>query len=239
VSGDLDGRRVLVTGASSGIGAASARACAARGARVALLARSTEAITRLAEELGGIAVPADVTDHEAVRRAVDAAADGLGGLDGVVNNAGVLRRGVLADQPVDDWRLMLDVNVLGLLSITQAAIPHLRAATGSRDMVLMSSMSGRRVPGHTSAVYSATKHAVHAISQALRRELHPDGVRVTTISPGFVATDIAGDQADLSAQVAALGFDPAHVGRAVAAALAAPPDVNVVELAVAPTEQEI
>lgn len=243
MSGDLAGRRILVTGASSGIGEATARACAERGARVAVLARRAERLTMLAEELDGVAVVADVQQTATVRAAVDEAAEGLGGLDGVVNNAGILRPGLVADQPIEEWRDMLEVNVLGLLAVTQAALVHLRHQ-GPGDLVLMGSMSGRRVPGHTSAVYAGTKHAVHAIALALRRELHADRIRVTTIAPGYVATELADDLPDpdarreLSAHVASIGIDPSHVGRAVAEVLAAPPDVNVLELAVLPTAQE-
>jgi NADP-dependent 3-hydroxy acid dehydrogenase YdfG len=240
---DLSGRRVLVTGASSGIGAATARACAEGGARVALLARRTDRIADLAEEIGGTAITADVTDPTAVAEAVDAAADALDGLDAVVNNAGVLRTGHIADQAVEDWQAMLDTNVLGLLVVTQAAIPHLRRAGGG-DMVLMSSMSGRRVPGDRSGVYAGTKHAVHAIAQSLRRELHADGVRVSLVSPGFVATDIAEAIPDaaqreaLSSQVAELGIDPLHVARAVTRILSDPPEVSTLEVAIVPSAQE-
>ncbi len=240
---DLEGRRVLVTGASSGIGEATVRACAQAGATVALLARRTDRIVTLAEELGGLAVTADVTDPAGVIAAVERVADTLGGIDAVINNAGVLRTGSIAEQPVEEWREMLDTNVLGLLVVAQATISHLRAAGGG-DMVLMGSMSGRRVPGATSGVYAGTKHAVHAIALSLRRELQPDGIRVSTIAPGFVATDIAESlpdpdrRKDLSAHVAALGIDPGHVARAVTRVLAEPPEVSVLEIAILPTAQE-
>jgi clavulanate-9-aldehyde reducatase len=239
----LGGRRVLVTGASSGIGAATVRASADAGARVALLARRSDRIAALAEEVGGVAVTADVTDPEAVGTGVESAVEALGGLDAVVNNAGVLRTGAIADQHVDDWRAMLDTNVLGLLIVAQAAIPHLRAA-GRGDMVLMGSMSGRRVPGARSGVYAGSKHAVHAIGLSLRRELHADRIRVSTIAPGFVATDLAQDTPDAEeraatvARVHELGIDPAHVARAVVRVLAEPPEVSVLEIAVLPTAQE-
>lgn len=189
--GELDGRRVLVTGASSGIGEACARAIAADGGRVALLARSRQDLERLASELGGRAVasPADVTDRAALRGAVGHAADALGGIDGLVNAAGVARPGRIADGDPDDWRLMFDVNVTGLLEATHAALPHL-TANDHADVVNLSSMSGRRRASVAMTVYSATKHAVHVISDGLAEELRPAGVRVTAVSPGFVRTPI-------------------------------------------------
>jgi NADP-dependent 3-hydroxy acid dehydrogenase YdfG len=237
VGGQLAGRRVLVTGASSGIGEATARACAAEGAAVALLARRAGRLGVLADELGAVAVTADVRDPADAARGAEAAAEQLGGIDALVNNAGVARVGTIADGDVEDWRAMLDTNVLGLLAITKAAIPHLRAAERG-DVVNVSSMSGRRVPGHRSAVYSGTKHAVHAISAALRRELHGDGIRVSLVSPGFVDTEI--DQHDPDFEVprdrSALPADA--VARAISRILAEPPDVNVLEIALLPTAQE-
>jgi NADP-dependent 3-hydroxy acid dehydrogenase YdfG len=234
---------VLITGASSGIGEATARRCAEQGARVGLLARRGERITALAEELGGVAAAADVTDPFAAAEAVEEIAAAMGGLDAVVNNAGVMRPGVIAEQPIDEWRAMLDTNVLGLLAVTQAAIGHLRQAGGG-DIVMMSSMSGRRVPGDRSGVYAATKHAVHAIAMSLRRELQADHIRVTTVAPGFVATDLAGSIPDpsvrepMTARVAELGIDPFHVARAVSRVLADPPEVSVLEIALLPSAQE-
>lgn len=239
----LGGRRVLVTGASSGIGEAVARACADAGARVACLARRAERVTALADELGGVAVPADVRDVPGTRRAVDEAAAALGGLDAVVNNAGVALPGPIAEADPEDWRTMLEVNVLGLLVVTQAAIGHLRAAERG-DIVMVSSMSGRRVPGSNSGVYAGTKHAVHALSQALRRELSPDAIRVAVIAPGFVRTGIFADLDDpdarrrLQERLVNEGIDPQVVARQVVQILAEPPEVNVYEVAVLATAQE-
>lgn len=233
----LIGRRVLVTGATSGIGEATARACAAEGARVALVARRRERLAALAEELGAVTVEADVRDVDAAAQAVDEAAAGMGGLDAVVNNAGIMRTGTIADGDVDDWRAMLDTNVLGLLAVTKAAIPHLRAAERG-DVVNVSSMSGRRVAGSRSAVYSGTKHAVHGISRALRRELHDDRIRVSLVSPGFVDTELDQHQreATIPREVSALRAE--DVARAIARLLAEPPEVNVLEVAILPTAQE-
>lgn len=240
--GALDGRRVLVTGASSGIGEASARACADAGAAVACLARRTERVQALAEELGGAAVTADVADEDQARAGVDEAADRLGGLDAVINNAGVMRLGGVTDGHAVDWRAMLEVNVLGLLVVTQAAVAHLRAAGGG-DVVNMSSMSGRRVPNAAAGVYAATKHAVHAASEGLRRELHPHGIRVTIVSPGIVDTDIAEGGSDEQARRRIeelqdeLGLAPSDVARQVVRILGEPPQVALHEIALLPTAQ--
>jgi clavulanate-9-aldehyde reducatase len=239
---DLRGRRVLITGASSGIGAATARTVAAAGAYVALLARRAERLRALADETGGVAVPADVTDRASVVAAVEAAAETCGGLDAVVNNAGVMRPGTIADADPDDWRSMLDVNVLGLLHVTQACIPHLRAAGGG-NIVNLSSMSGRRLASATSTVYSATKFAVHTISDGLRRELHADRIRVSIIAPGFVETPLFTDlddtdlRAEMERKQAELGLTPEAVAAQVSHVLAAPPEVTVHEVALLSTDQ--
>lgn len=194
----LADRRILVTGASSGIGLATARAARAAGARVALLARRAEVLAGLAAELDAVAVPADVTDPQATREAVDHAADKLGGLDAVVNAAGVLRPGLVAETDPADWRIMMEVNLLGVLQVTHAAIPHLRASSAARDIVTVSSMSGRRLGSPGMGVYAASKAAVHMACEGLRRELGPEGIRVSVIAPGFVDTPIfQGDSAEV------------------------------------------
>lgn len=231
----LTGRRVLVTGASSGIGLATARSVSAAGGRVGLLARRADHLDRIAGEVDGVAVPADVTDVDAVRAAVQDAAEALGGLDGVVNAAGLALPSLIADADPTDWRVMVDVNVLGLLHVTQAVIPHLRRA-GRGDIVNLSSMSGRRIATTDTAVYAATKHAVHAVSEGLRRELHDDGIRVSILAPGFVATPIFEDvpgaaAAALHHRATNQGLDPSAVADAIVRVLEAPPDVAHVEIA--------
>lgn len=241
-SGALEGRRVLVTGASSGIGAATVRACAQAGARVACLARRTDLLATLADEVGGAAVTADVSDEASARAGVESAAAQLGGLDAVVNNAGVMLLGTVAGGRPADWKRMLDVNVFGLLVVTHAAVAHLRKA-GRGDVVNVSSMSGRRVPNAAAGVYAATKHAVHAITEGLRRELHPEGIRATMVSPGIVKTDIGAGGADTEALARInrlqdeLGLAPADVARQITWILAAPPHVAVHEVALLPTGQ--
>jgi NADP-dependent 3-hydroxy acid dehydrogenase YdfG len=240
-AGPLGGRRILVTGASSGIGAATARAVAGAGGRVALLARRAGRLEELADELGGVAVPADVSDAIAARDAVDRAAEQLGGLDAVVNGAGLARPGTVADGDPDAWRTMFDVNVLGLLHVTQPAIAHLRAA-GRGDVVNVSSMSGRRIGSVEMAVYSASKAAVHAVSEGLRRELRPDRIRVAVVAPGFVDTPIFegvdGEGVDrLRRGAAEQGLPVDTVADAIVRILASPPELVHVEVAMVSLEQ--
>lgn len=239
----LDGRRILVTGGSSGIGAAVARAVAANGARVALLARSRDALENLATDLDGVAVPAHVTDVGEVGTAVATAAEALGGLDAVVNSAGVMRPGSVGEGDPDDFRLMLEVNVLGLLHVTQGVLPHLEAS-GAGDVVNISSMSGRRIPSATAGVYSGTKFAVHAISEGLRRELAGRPVRVTTVAPGYVDTpigdDVPGERGEeFRQQVSTHGMAPSVVADLVVAALAMPREAELAELAILPTGEDV
>jgi NADP-dependent 3-hydroxy acid dehydrogenase YdfG len=237
----LSGRRLLVTGASSGIGAATARRAAELGASVALLARSAERLEEVATRTGGVGVPADVTDGEAVRAAVDRAAARLDGLDGVVNAAGLVRPSRVADADPADWRRMLEVNVLGLLHVTQAAIPHLRAA-GRGDVVNLSSMSGRRIQSPEMGVYAATKSAVHALSEGLRRELRGDRVRVSVLAPGLVDTPIFEGLDDpvavgLRERAPTAGLRAEEVADAIVEVLAAPEHLMHVEVALLSLDQ--
>lgn len=240
----LAGRRVLVTGASSGIGAATARALAGAGARVALLARRAELLAELADTVpGAVAVPADLTDDDAAAAAVEQAAGRLGGLDALVNAAGVFHAGpVASDGPgtPQQWRQMFGLNVVALLVTTRAAAPHLERGV-SPAVVNVSSMSGRRVPTAAGAVYAATKHAVHAVSDGLRMELAPRGVRVTTVAPGFVRTPILDDWPEgplrdrFRERLDTVGLDPAVVADAVLHVLTSP--AQVVEYALTSVEQ--
>ncbi|MBS1878657.1 MAG: SDR family NAD(P)-dependent oxidoreductase [Actinobacteria bacterium] len=197
--GRLAGTVALVTGASSGIGEAAARNLAAAGADVALLARRTGRIEALAAELGGggvraLAIEADVSDREQAEAAVARAAAELGRLDTVVNNAGVMLLGPILEAPVAEWEQMVEVNLLGLLYVAKASLPHLLAAAESAprrvaDLVNISSVAGR-VTRLGSGAYSATKHAVGAFSESLRQEVTGRHVRVSLIEPGAVATEL-------------------------------------------------
>jgi NADP-dependent 3-hydroxy acid dehydrogenase YdfG len=232
----LDGLRVLVTGASTGLGEAIARRLAGSGSHVALLARSEDRLEAIAEEVGGHPVAADLTDPTEAARGVARAADLLGGLDALVNNAGTFRLGFVRDGSYDDWRNMFELNVLGLLAATQAAIPYLRQGDAPQ-IVNVSSMGGRRVAQPAQGVYAGTKHAVHGISDALRRELHEDGIRVTVLAPGFVRTNLGEYirdpevRANMEQGQLHQGLDPVDVAGQVAHVLSAPRDVHLVEIA--------
>jgi NADP-dependent 3-hydroxy acid dehydrogenase YdfG len=197
--GKLSGTVALVTGASSGIGEATARALADAGADLALVARRADRIEALAGELSrdgrrALAIEADVTDREAAEVAVAHAATELGRLDVVVNNAGVMLLGPILDSPVEEWEQMVEVNLLGLLYVAKASLPHLlEAADGEprrvADLVNISSVAGR-VARLGSGVYNATKHGVGAFSESLRQEVTGRHVRVSVIEPGAVATEL-------------------------------------------------
>ncbi|MGV1048379.1 MAG: SDR family NAD(P)-dependent oxidoreductase [Solirubrobacterales bacterium] len=198
-STDLDGTVALVTGASSGIGEATARRLSAEGAAVAVVARRGDRLAALAAEIeaaGGRAlrVEADVSDRAEAEAAVRRTADELGRLDVVVNNAGVMLLGPIADSPVEEWEQMVAVNLLGLLYVARASLPHLLAAAegerGVADLVNISSVAGR-VARVGSGVYNATKHGVGAFSESLRQEVASRQVRVSLIEPGAVATELS------------------------------------------------
>ena len=242
----LRDRRVLITGASSGIGAATARTLAQAGAHVALLARRGDRLDRLAAELDAVPVVADLSEPEQIAPAVDRAAERLGGLDALVNNAGTFLLGMVGDGSLQSWRTMLDVNVMGLLAVTRAAIPHLRSSSGpSRAIVNVSSMGGRRVAQPAQGVYAGTKHAVHAISDGLRAELHADRIAVTVIAPGFVHTNLGAGIEDPAVREnmrrgqCEQGLRPEDVAAQIAHVLAAPPEVSLVEVALISMRQAL
>lgn len=231
-----------MTGASSGIGEATARAATEAGARVALVARRADRLEALADELdGSVMVTADVTDHGETQAAVDEAAAKLGGIDAVVNNAGTMIVGSPTVSDPSAWQHMLDVNIGGVLAVTHAAVPFLREAKGP-SIVNVSSMSGRRVPRPESGVYAASKFAVHALSEAMRQELQPDGIRVTTLAPGFVDTPLADEWTDGVARArwkegATQGMQSSAVADAIVHVLSLPPEVAVIEYAFTATNQ--
>jgi clavulanate-9-aldehyde reducatase len=190
--GPFEGRIVAVTGASSGIGEATARALSDAGASVALGARRADRLEALAESLEGPSLvrAVDVSEEGQAREFIQAAHDEFGGLHILVNNAGLMLLGPVADAETEDWRRMIAVNLLGLLYCTHAALPLLGSAGGG-DIVNVSSVAGRRADAGA-AVYNMTKFGVHAFSEALRQEALHQGIRVTTVAPGFVETELQG-----------------------------------------------
>jgi NADP-dependent 3-hydroxy acid dehydrogenase YdfG len=186
----MSGRVCVVTGASSGIGAATARAFAAGGARVALLARRRDRVQALADELGEAALPleADVRELDALRAAADEIHGRFGRVDCLVNNAGVMLNSPFRAGLVDEWRTMLETNLLGVLQVTHVFVDDL--CDGGGDVVNISSVAGRKARP-VSGVYAATKHGVTGWSDALRQELQEHDVRVICVEPGAAGTELA------------------------------------------------
>jgi len=246
---DLSGHTAIVTGASSGIGAATARMLADEGASVALAARREERLQTLRDEIeadGGTAlvVPTDVTDRAQVQHLADATVDRFGRIDILINNAGIMPLSLMKNLHEEEWEQMVDVNVKGVLHAIGAALPVMQAHGGGH-IVNISSVAGRRLfPG--GAVYCGTKHFVRALSEGMRNELAPDhGIRVTSIEPGAVATELPQTitDDDILAQMQE-GFgdlemmESEDIAEAIRYALTAPERVDVEELLVMPTDQQ-
>jgi NADP-dependent 3-hydroxy acid dehydrogenase YdfG len=243
---DLSGQMVAVTGASSGIGEATARACARAGAAVALAARRVERIEELAAQItqeGGraIAVQTDVGDEAQAQAFVQRAHDELGRLDVLVNNAGVMLLGPIQNAPTEEWRQMIHANVFGVLYCTHAALP-LMHAQGSGHVVNVSSVAGR-IARAGSGVYNLTKFGVGAFSESLRQEGVPLGVRVTLIEPGAVATELAGHNRPEVLEQIAKRFggitilEAEDIANAILYAIGQPPHVSVNEVLIRPSGQ--
>jgi len=247
----LSGTVTLVTGASSGIGAATATLLAGQGAAVAIAARRVDRLELLAEQIragGGTAlvIEADITDERQATSAVQRTVDELGRLDTLVNNAGVMLLGPAVGAPVSEWQRMVELNVLGLLYCSHAAMPHLlsAAAQGPRqvaDVVNVSSVAGRTARSGA-GVYNLTKHGVGAFSESLRQEVASRHVRVSLVEPGATATELAGHnrpevleaiRSQFTARLEAL-----DVAEAVSFIVTRPAHVAVNEVLIRPTEQE-
>ncbi len=193
MTNNIEGKVVVITGASSGLGEATARLLSAQGASVVLGARRAERIQKLASELtakGGkaIAVTTDVTDRNQVKHLVEAAVQAYGRIDVMINNAGLMPQSPLERLKIDEWDRMIDVNIKGVLYGIAAALPYMQRQK-SGHIVNVSSVAGHKV-GPGSAVYAATKYAVRALSEGLRQEVKAYNIRTTVISPGAVATEL-------------------------------------------------
>ncbi|MBR0822970.1 SDR family oxidoreductase [Bradyrhizobium liaoningense] len=239
---------VVVTGASSGLGEATARLLSAQGATVVLGARRADRLQALAKEIEGrggkaLTLETDVTHREQVKALVDAAVQTYGRVDVMINNAGLMPQAPLEELKVDEWDRMIDVNLKGVTYGIAAALPHMQRQK-SGHFVNVSSVAGHKVgPGF--AVYAATKFAVRALSEGLRQEVKPYNIRTTVISPGAVATELPNTVSDPAAAERLRGFYaqvavPADsFARAVAFALGHPPEVDINEILYRPTRQEL
>jgi NADP-dependent 3-hydroxy acid dehydrogenase YdfG len=238
----MSARVAFITGASSGIGEATARALAADGHRVALLARRTDRIQALADELGGgaIAVEADVTDRDSIVAAAERVQRELGGADILINNAGVMLTAPFSSDQREEHRRMVETNLLGAMTTTEVFLEQLRAAGGG-DLVNLSSVAGRVAPAGFAA-YAATKWGINGWSEALRVELQPD-IRVTVIEPGAITTELTDHITDPDSKhanktaTAELGIPAQDIADVIAFAVSRPQRVALNEILVRPTAQ--
>ena len=245
MSDTIDGKVIVITGASSGLGEAAARHLAAKGAKVVLGARRLDRLQALAAQLAlpdGAILATDVTDAGAVQRLVDRAVELHGRLDVLINNAGVMPQSPLDRRRIDEWDRMIDVNIKGVLYGIAAALPHMQRQK-SGHIINVSSVAGHKVRAG-GAVYSATKHAVRVISEGLRQEVKPHNIRTTIISPGAVDTELPNSisEPDLAerarAMYAQIAIPADSFARCVAFAIGQPDDVDINEILYRPTAQE-
>lgn len=238
----LSGKTVLVTGASSGIGRATARAFAREGMRVALSARSADKLQALATELGegAVAIPADLTVPAEVDRMIADAIEQLSGIDVLFANAGVYIPGQVVEGNPDDWDRLLMLNVNSVFRAIRAVLPHMQARN-SGDILVTSSISGHQAL-HFEPVYSASKHAVNAFVHGLRRQVLPHNIRVGALAPGMVLNELWGlhDPAEIDRQVAARsGLRSEDVAEAAVFMLTRPPNVTIRDLVMLPQAQDL
>ena len=243
---NIEGKVVVITGASSGLGEATARLLSAQGASIVLGARRVGRLQSLADELTGsggqaLAVPTDVTHRDQVQKLVDAAVQEFGHIDVMINNAGLMSQSLLERLKVDEWDRMIDVNIKGVLYGIAAALPYMKAQK-SGHIINVSSVAGHKVaPG--GAVYSATKHAVRVISEGLRQEIKPYNIRTTVISPGAVATELPNsitepEMAERMRKVYSVAISAESFANMVVFAMSQPDDVDVNEILFRPPRQE-
>lgn len=250
--GDLDGTAALITGASSGIGEATALALAARGSSVAIAARRGDRLADLATRIGRadrvLVIEADLVDEAQCERAVSETVASFGRLDTLVNNAGVMLLGPILDAPTDEWRRMIELNLLGLMYCTHAALPHLLRAADSEprrvaDIINVSSVAGR-VARLNNGVYAATKFGIVAFGESLRQEVTRRHVRVTAIEPGATATELVFQNRPEVLEDMAWTFGDVEtmhaedIANTIAFAVTQPRHVVLNEVLIRPTEQE-
>jgi NADP-dependent 3-hydroxy acid dehydrogenase YdfG len=246
MSNNIAGKIVVITGASSGLGKATAELLSAQGASVVLGARRVDLIRSLADELndrGGkaLALATDVTRRDQVKKLVDSAVQTFGRIDVMINNAGLMPSSPLERLKVDDWDRMIDVNIKGVLYGIAAALPYMKQQQAGH-IINVSSVAGHKVrPG--AAVYAATKHAVLALSEGLRQEVKPYNIRTTVISPGAVDSELPNSvtEADIAEAVRKIyesAIPAASFARAVAFAMNQPDDMDINEILFRPTRQE-
>jgi NADP-dependent 3-hydroxy acid dehydrogenase YdfG len=246
MSEKISGKVVVITGASSGLGQAAARFLSAQGAHVVLGARRADRLQQLVEELSrpdkrALAVATDVTARDQVKRLVDTAVETFGRIDVMVNNAGLMPLSPLERLKVHDWDRMIDVNLKGVLYGVAAALPHMQRQM-SGQFVNVSSVAGHKVVVN-GAVYSATKHAVRALTEGLRQEVKPWNIRTTIVSPGAVDTELQGSVTEPDIARGMRDFYQANAipadsfARALAFAIDQPDDVDVNEIVFRPTRQ--
>lgn len=245
---NIKGKVVVITGASSGLGEATARRLSSEGATVVLGARRKDRIEGLARELSAkgskaTALVTDVTDRAQVKRLVDAAVENHGRVDVMLNNAGLMPQALLEKLQVAEWDQMIDVNLKGVLYGIAAALPYMKEQKAGH-LIQVSSVAGHKVgPGF--AVYAATKFGVRALSEGLRQEVKPYNIRTTVLSPGAVATELPNSvtDADAAARIkdfyarAAIPAD--SFARAVSFAISQPEEVDINEIVFRPTKQEL
>jgi NADP-dependent 3-hydroxy acid dehydrogenase YdfG len=236
---------VVITGASSGLGEATARHLAPLGAKLVLGARRKDRLEALAHDLSlprDAVVETDVREAAEVKRLVDQAVSSHGRVDVLINNAGVMPLSLLEALKLEEWDRMVDVNIKGVLYGIAAALPHMIARRGGH-IINVSSVAGHKV-GPGSSVYSATKHAVRALSEGLRQEVKPYNIRTTIISPGAVVTELGDSITDperaeyVRGLYAEVGIAADSFARTVAFAISQPDDVDINEILFRPTRQE-
>ena len=244
---NIEGKVIVITGASSGLGEAAARYLTSKSAIVALGARRVDRIQSLANELNGrggkvLAIATDVTKYDQVKALVDAAVQTYGRIDVIINNAGLMPQSPLERLKIDEWNQMIDVNIKGVLYGIAAALPYMKQQK-SGHIINVSSVAGHKVRAN-GAVYSATKHAVRVISEGVRQEVKPYNIRTTIISPGAVDTELPNtiSETDIAESMQKFYKDYAipadSFARIVAFAISQPEEVDINEILYRPTKQE-